>query len=117
MTTTNNNNNSGSGFGLFFLCFIVFLVLKLTHTVDWSWWWVTAPLWGYLALSLLGWLIGVLFVTGVLTVAGLFTALVAVLAFIVSWPVQAWERSQNRKIAQRYAERDKPALDLTKPKR
>jgi len=27
------------------LLFIVFLVLKLTHVIDWSWWWVTAPLW------------------------------------------------------------------------
>jgi hypothetical protein len=23
----------------------VFLVLKLTEVIDWSWWWVTAPLW------------------------------------------------------------------------
>ncbi len=30
--------------------FIVFLVLKLTHVIDWSWWWVTAPLWGGFAL-------------------------------------------------------------------
>lgn len=27
------------------IVFIVFLVLKLTHTIDWSWWLVTAPLW------------------------------------------------------------------------
>ena len=25
--------------------FLIFLVLKLTGTIDWSWWWVTAPLW------------------------------------------------------------------------
>ena len=25
--------------------FIVFLVLKLTGYISWSWWWVTAPLW------------------------------------------------------------------------
>lgn len=24
---------------------IVFLVLKLTKTIDWSWWWVLSPLW------------------------------------------------------------------------
>lgn len=24
---------------------IVFLVLKLTHTIDWSWWWIVSPLW------------------------------------------------------------------------
>lgn len=35
----------GSGMGLSSTLFIVFLVLKLTETIDWSWWWVTAPLW------------------------------------------------------------------------
>jgi len=25
--------------------FVVFLVLKLTGNIDWSWWWVTSPLW------------------------------------------------------------------------
>ena len=25
--------------------FLIFLVLKLTGLVQWSWWWVTAPLW------------------------------------------------------------------------
>lgn len=27
--------------------FIVFLVLKLTGYISWSWWWVTAPLWAW----------------------------------------------------------------------
>ena len=30
--------------------FIVFLVLKLTEVIDWSWWWVTSPLWGGIVL-------------------------------------------------------------------
>lgn len=25
--------------------FTVFAVLKITGHIDWSWWWVTAPLW------------------------------------------------------------------------
>jgi hypothetical protein len=25
---------------------LVFIVLKLVGTIDWSWWWVTSPLWG-----------------------------------------------------------------------
>jgi len=33
--------------------FIVFLVLKLTHTIMWPWWLVFAPLWGGLALGAL----------------------------------------------------------------
>lgn len=45
--------------------FIVFLVLKLTHTITWSWWWVTAPLWGDLATTLvLLALIGLGFISG-----------------------------------------------------
>ena len=34
---------SGIGFGG--ILFIVFLILKLTNVIDWSWWWVTSPLW------------------------------------------------------------------------
>jgi hypothetical protein len=32
------------GISLGTILFIVFLILKLTETIDWSWWWVTAPL-------------------------------------------------------------------------
>jgi len=32
---------------------IVFVVLKLTGVIAWSWLWVTAPFWGGLALGLL----------------------------------------------------------------
>ena len=28
---------------------IVFITLKLCNVITWSWWWVTAPLWGGLA--------------------------------------------------------------------
>jgi len=24
---------------------LIFIVLKLTHNIDWSWWWVLAPIW------------------------------------------------------------------------
>ncbi|MEE8522166.1 MAG: transmembrane Fragile-X-F protein [Gemmatimonadota bacterium] len=30
----------------FTVVFIVFLVLKLTDVIAWSWWFVTMPLWG-----------------------------------------------------------------------
>lgn len=35
---------------LSFLLFLLFLGLKLGHVIDWSWWWVTIPLWGGFAL-------------------------------------------------------------------
>jgi putative FmdB family regulatory protein len=33
--------------------FLMFLGLKLAHIIDWSWWWVFAPLWGPLAAGLI----------------------------------------------------------------
>lgn len=45
-----NSNSSSSRVGFGGLLAIVFIVLKLTHVIDWSWWWVLAPLWGGLAL-------------------------------------------------------------------
>lgn len=43
------SNNGVSGM---FLLFLLFLALKLTGQIGWSWLWVTAPLWGGLALVL-----------------------------------------------------------------
>lgn len=60
----NGNNNSYSGPSFMGLLFLVFLTLKLTGHIDWSWWWVTAPLWGQLALALLLILLCIVFGTG-----------------------------------------------------
>ena len=62
-----NNKNTVLGGGLTFLqaLFLVFLVLKLTGktvVATWSWWWVTVPLWGGLAIGLIILLIGLLFI-------------------------------------------------------
>lgn len=38
---------------LYSAVFLIFLVLKLCGTIDWSWWWVTAPLWGGIILELI----------------------------------------------------------------
>lgn len=39
------------GFGV--VLFLIFLILKLTHQINWSWWWITSPLWIPLAVSVL----------------------------------------------------------------
>ena len=39
-------SSSSGGIGFFGLLGIVFITLKLTGVIDWSWWWVTAPRWG-----------------------------------------------------------------------
>ena len=46
------DNNTSNGIGVGTTLFIVFLILKLTNTIDWSWWWVTSPLWLPLALGI-----------------------------------------------------------------
>jgi len=38
-------NNYSGGLGFFGLLTIVFIILKLTGYIDWSWWWVLAPFW------------------------------------------------------------------------
>lgn len=40
-----NSGATGGGITLSGLTFLVFLVLKLCNVINWSWWWVTAPLW------------------------------------------------------------------------
>ena len=37
--------STSNGIGLPGVLFVVFLVLKLTGNIDWSWWWVTSPIW------------------------------------------------------------------------
>jgi hypothetical protein len=38
--------------------FFIFLGLKLSHTIDWQWQWITAPLWIGAGLLLLGSILG-----------------------------------------------------------
>jgi hypothetical protein len=54
-------NMENTGLSLTMVLFIVFLILKLTNNIDWSWWWVTCPLWIGLAI-----VIAVLLVTGLI---------------------------------------------------
>lgn len=41
------------------LIFIIFIILKLTNVITWSWWWITSPLWLPIAIGL-----GILFLAG-----------------------------------------------------
>jgi len=40
-----DNTAVGGGIGFFGMLAILFIGLKLTHNIAWSWWWVLAPLW------------------------------------------------------------------------
>ena len=36
---------------------VLFVGLKLTGHIAWSWWWVTSPVWGGFAIALVLWLL------------------------------------------------------------
>ena len=42
---SNDSNSLSGGIAIVPTLFLIFLVLKLTHQINWSWWWVTSPLW------------------------------------------------------------------------
>lgn len=48
-----SSSSSSGGIGVFGLLGVAFVILKLCHVINWSWWWVLAPFWGGLALFLL----------------------------------------------------------------
>ena len=48
-----DNSSSGSGIGFCGLLTLLFIGLKLTHYIDWSWVWVLSPLWIGFALALI----------------------------------------------------------------
>ena len=48
-----NVSSSSGGIGFFGLLGIVFIVLKLTGYINWSWWIVLSPIWGSILVGLL----------------------------------------------------------------
>lgn len=48
----NSNNSTRTGIGFTGLLALLFIALKLLNVIDWSWWWVLAPLWGGIAFAL-----------------------------------------------------------------
>jgi hypothetical protein len=50
---SNSSSSAASGgIGFSGLLTIVFIVLKLCHVIDWSWWWVLSPIWGVFAIAI-----------------------------------------------------------------
>ena len=52
--SNNTSSSSSGGIGFLGLLTIVFITLKLTGVIAWSWWWVLSPFWIPLAITLLG---------------------------------------------------------------
>jgi len=54
---SNQSSSSSGGIGVLGLLGVCFVVLKLTHVIAWSWWWVTLPFWGGFALLIVGFVV------------------------------------------------------------
>ncbi len=48
-----NSERLGSGLTVPTIVTLVFVILKLTHVIDWRWIWVLAPTWVTFALAML----------------------------------------------------------------
>lgn len=59
MSEDTSSSSSSSGIGFCSLLTIAFIVLKLTHYIDWSWWWVLAPLWISIGVAAAIFLVGI----------------------------------------------------------
>ncbi|HQD31433.1 MAG TPA: hypothetical protein PLY59_07545 [Clostridiales bacterium] len=64
--SNNKKNGSTEGVGFLGLLALIFITLKLTSVIDWSWWWVLSPLWIPTSITLL---IFVILLVGVVGVA------------------------------------------------
>lgn len=80
MSNNTSSSSSSSGIGFLGLLTIVFITLKLTGHITWSWWWVWSPM----IFGLVMWL---------LIVGG-------VICYV------AYNESQNKKIREKYKKPD-----------
>lgn len=53
MSGEHNNGAQSGGIGFVGALTVLFVGLKLTGYIDWSWWWVAAPVWIATAVALL----------------------------------------------------------------
>ena len=49
---SDSETQQSGGVGFCGLLTILFIGLKLTHYIDWSWWWVLSPIWIVLLIIL-----------------------------------------------------------------
>jgi hypothetical protein len=58
------SSSSSSGIGFAGLLTIVFITLKLTKYIDWSWWWVLSPIW--ISISLVLVILGIILIVAII---------------------------------------------------
>ena len=57
-----SSSSSSGGVGFTGLLTVLFVGLKLTNVIAWSWWWVLSPLWISLLLSTIMIIIAAIFI-------------------------------------------------------
>ena len=65
MSSKSDNSSSSGGIGFCGLLTVLFVGLKLTHFITWSWLWILSPLWIPLGLMAI-----ILIVAGIISVYG-----------------------------------------------
>ena len=50
---SNNSSSNSGGIGFSGLLTILFVGLKLTNYISWSWWWVLSPIWITCSMAIL----------------------------------------------------------------
>lgn len=98
--SSTTQSQSQTGISFLGALFLIFMTLKLTDFIDWSWWYVTAPLWGGVALCLV--------------ILALLLVIWCVVKFL-EWAFK--DRSRNRKIRKDIDRRAKQWSRLVNPER
>ena len=52
ITMADNSSSGGGGVGFVGLLTVLFIGLKLTGYIAWSWWWVLSPIWISILLAI-----------------------------------------------------------------
>ena len=86
---TNKRTNSSGGIGIVTILWVTFLILKLTHVIDWAWVWVFSPLW--IAASL-----GALFLIIVGTILLLAVAGITSKGSRVNTEIKSWFKGKEQ---------------------
>ena len=86
MAESSSSSAASGGTSIAGLLGVAFVVLKLTGVIGWSWWWVTAPFWGGLAIAV-----------AILGIGGLVIGVVAGGLAIAEARRDRRIRNQNRK--------------------
>lgn len=103
--SNNNSSSSSGGIGFCGMLAILFIGLKLTHYIDWSWWWVLSPIWlpGLISIAIV-----LIFLIGAPVVGGLIGLFGGIFVSIISLIGDTFKDRRLRKYEQSMLEEPSP---------